>query len=127
MNKHKLGIIGGSGLYNIDGAIAPKWETISTPWGEPSDQVLDFEYDKKSICFLPRHGRKHTIQPSNINFRANIDALKQKGVTDIISVSAVGSLKEELSPGTFVLIDHSQHSQQLLFLDILQLFHDLKA
>ena len=105
MNKHKLGIIGGSGLYNIDGAIAPKWETISTPWGEPSDQVLDFEYDKKSICFLPRHGRKHTIQPSNINFRANIDALKQKGVTDIISVSAVGSLKEELSPGTFVLID----------------------
>ena len=105
MNKHKLGIIGGSGLYNIDGAIAPKWETISTPWGEPSDQVLDFNYDKKSICFLPRHGRKHTIQPSNINFRANIDALKQKGVTDIISVSAVGSLKEELSPGTFVLID----------------------
>ena len=105
MNKHKLGIIGGSGLYDIDGAIAPKWETISTPWGEPSDQVLDFEYDKKSICFLPRHGRKHTIQPSNINFRANIDALKQKGVTDIISVSAVGSLKEELSPGTFVLID----------------------
>ena len=105
MNKHKLGIIGGSGLYNIDGAIAPKWETISTPWGEPSDQVLDFEYDKKSICFLPRHGRKHTIHPSNINFRANIDALKQKGVTDIISVSAVGSLKEELSPGTFVLID----------------------
>ena len=105
MNKHKLGIIGGSGLYDIDGAIAPKWETISTPWGEPSDQVLDFNYDKKSICFLPRHGRKHTIQPSNINFRANIDALKQKGVTDIISVSAVGSLKEELSPGTFVLID----------------------
>ena len=105
MNKHKLGIIGGSGLYDIDGAIAPKWETISTPWGEPSDQVLDFKYDKKSICFLPRHGRKHTIQPSNINFRANIDALKQKGVTDIISVSAVGSLKEELSPGTFVLID----------------------
>tara|TARA_B100000427_G_scaffold82921_1_gene67656 strand:- start:271 stop:1146 length:876 start_codon:yes stop_codon:yes gene_type:complete len=105
MNKHKLGIIGGSGLYDIDGAIAPKWETISTPWGEPSDQVLDFEYDKKSICFLPRHGRKHTIHPSNINFRANIDALKQKGVTDIISVSAVGSLKEELSPGTFVLID----------------------
>ena len=105
MNKHKLGIIGGSGLYDIDGAIDPKWETISTPWGEPSDQVLDFEYDKKSICFLPRHGRKHTIQPSNINFRANIDALKQKGVTDIISVSAVGSLKEELSPGTFVLID----------------------
>ena len=105
MNKHRLGIIGGSGLYDIDGAIAPKWETISTPWGEPSDQVLDFEYDKKSICFLPRHGRKHTIQPSNINFRANIDALKQKGVTDIISVSAVGSLKEELSPGTFVLID----------------------
>ena len=105
MNKHKLGIIGGSGLYNIDGAIAPKWETISTPWGEPSDQVLDFEYDKKSICFLPRHGRKHTIQPSNINFRANIDALKQKNVTNIISVSAVNSLKKELSPGTFVLID----------------------
>ena len=105
MNKHKLGIIGGSGLYDIDGAMHPKWETILTPWGEPSDQLLDFEYNKKNVCFLPRHGRKHTIQPSNINFRANIDALKQKGVTDIISVSAVGSLREELSPGTFVLID----------------------
>ncbi len=105
MIKHKLGIIGGSGLYNIDGAENSKWETISTPWGEPSDQILNFEYANKKVCFIPRHGRKHTIQPSNINFRANIDALKQKGVTDIISISAVGSLREDLSPGTFVLVD----------------------
>jgi 5'-methylthioadenosine phosphorylase len=103
--KKKLGIIGGSGLYDLDESIKPIWETIDTPWGKPSDQVLTLKFMTHDICFIPRHGRNHTISPSNINYRANIDALKQKGVTDIISISAVGSLKEELSPGYFVLVD----------------------
>ena len=83
----------------------PKWKSISTPWGKPSDQILNLKYKGKEICFLPRHARGHKISPSNINFRANIDALKQLGVSDIISVSAVGSLKEDLPPGKFVLVD----------------------
>jgi len=103
--KKKLGIIGGSGLYEIDGFSESSWETIKTPWGNPSDQILNLKFNDQEVCFMPRHGRGHTVSPSNINFRANIDALKQKGVTDIISVSAVGSLKEELPPGKFVLID----------------------
>ena len=103
--KKKLGIIGGSGLYDIDDSIKSIWETIDTPWGKPSDQVLTLKFKTHDICFIPRHGRDHTISPSNINYRANIDALKQKGVTDIISISAVGSLREELSPGCFVLVD----------------------
>ena len=78
---------------------------VKTPWGEPSDQILEAKFAKQSFCFIPRHGRGHLISPSNINFRANIDALKQRGVTDIISVSAVGSLKENLPPGKFVIID----------------------
>ena len=101
----KLGIIGGSGLYNIEGLSNEKWIKVKTPWGEPSDQILEAKSAKQSFCFIPRHGRGHLISPSNINFRANIDALKQRGVTDIISVSAVGSLKEELEPGKFVIID----------------------
>ena len=101
----KLGIIGGSGLYNIEGLSNEKWIKVKTPWGEPSDQILEAKFAKQSFCFIPRHGRGHLISPSNINFRANIDALKQRGVTDIISVSAVGSLKEELEPGKFVIID----------------------
>ena len=101
----KLGIIGGSGLYNIEGLSNEKWIKVKTPWGEPSDQILEAKFAKQSFCFMPRHGRGHLISPSNINFRANIDALKQRGVTDIISVSAVGSLKEELEPGKFVIID----------------------
>ena len=101
----KLGIIGGSGLYNIEGLSNERWIKIKTPWGEPSDQILEAKFAKQSFCFIPRHGRGHLISPSNINFRANIDALKQRGVTDIISVSAVGSLKEELEPGKFVIID----------------------
>ena len=105
MLSKKLAIIGGSGLYELDGASESKWETIETPWGSPSDQILTLKFDDKEVCFLPRHGRGHVISPSNINFRANIDALKQKGVTDIISISAVGSLKEKLPPGKFVLID----------------------
>ena len=105
MSNKKLGIIGGSGLYKIDGSSESKWETITTPWGDPSDQILALKFDDQEVYFIPRHGRGHVISPSNINFRANIDALKQKGVTDIISISAVGSLKEELPPGKFVLID----------------------
>ena len=102
---NKLAIIGGSGLYNIDGIKNEKWITVKTPWGEPSDQILEAKIDNKQIYFLPRHSRGHKINPSNINFRANVDALKQLGVTDILSVSAVGSLKEELEPGKFVLVD----------------------
>jgi 5'-methylthioadenosine phosphorylase len=105
MKKRKLGIIGGSGLYKIEGFEKTKWKKIKTPWGLPSDDILTAKLDKEEICFIPRHARGHKINPSNINFRANIDAMKQMGVTDIISVSAVGSLKEELSPGTFVIID----------------------
>jgi len=102
---NKLGIIGGSGLYNMEGLENSKWIKVNTPWGNPSDDILQAEFKGKEIFFLPRHGRGHTINPSNINFRANIDALKQLGVTDIISMSAVGSLKENLEPGTFVIID----------------------
>ena len=105
MAKNKLGIIGGSGLYEIEGLENPEWKSISTPWGNPSDEILNFKYKGKEVCFLPRHARGHKISPSNINFRANIDALKQLGVTDIISVSAVGSLKENLPPGKFVIVD----------------------
>ena len=78
---------------------------IDTPWGKPSDKILKTKYNGKEVYFLPRHGRGHFISPSNINFRANIDALKQLGVTDIVSVSAVGSLKEDLPPGKFVIVD----------------------
>jgi len=105
MTNSKLAIIGGSGLYEIEGLKNPKWKKVKTPWGNPSDKILNFSYKGKKVCFLPRHGKGHRISPTNINFRANIDALKQLGVTDIVSVSAVGSLKENLDPGTFVLVD----------------------
>jgi len=105
MKKRKLGIIGGSGLYKIQGFKKNKWKKINTSWGKPSDEILLAKLDEEEICFIPRHGRGHKINPTNINFRANIDAMKQLGVTDIISVSAVGSLKENLSPGTFVIVD----------------------
>ena len=105
MTKNKLAIIGGSGLYDIEGLESPKWKSMTTPWGKPSDEILNFKYKEKEVFFLPRHARGHKISPSNINFRANIDALKQLGVTDIISVSAVGSLKEDLPPGKFVIVD----------------------
>jgi 5'-methylthioadenosine phosphorylase len=105
MKKRKLGIIGGSGLYKMEGLEKPKWKKIKTPWGKPSDEVLIANLSKEEICFIPRHSRGHKINPTNINFRANIDAMKQLGVTDIISVSAVGSLKENLEPGKFVIVD----------------------
>ena len=105
MKKRKLGIIGGSGLYKMEGFEKTKWKKIKTAWGSPSDEILTAKLGNEEICFIPRHTRGHKINPSNINFRANIDAFKQSGVTDIVSVSAVGSLKENLSPGTFVIVD----------------------
>ena len=105
MKKRKLGIIGGSGLYKMEGFQKTKWKKVKTSWGNPSDEILIAQFEKEEICFIPRHARGHKINPTNINFRANIDALKQLGVTDIISVSAVGSLKENLEPGRFVIVD----------------------
>ena len=105
MKKRKLGIIGGSGLYQMDGFEKTKWKKIKTSWGKPSDEILIAKLDNEEICFIPRHSRGHKINPTNINYRANIDVMKQLGVTDIISVSAVGSLKENLNPGKFVIVD----------------------
>ncbi|MDD2776041.1 MAG: S-methyl-5'-thioadenosine phosphorylase [Gallionella sp.] len=100
-----LAIIGGSGVYHIEGLENTRWVTAESSFGEPSDQVFMGEMAGQTIAFLPRHGRGHRLSPTDINFRANIDALKRLGVTDIISVSAVGSLREDLSPGTFVIVD----------------------
>jgi 5'-methylthioadenosine phosphorylase len=105
MTKSVLGIIGGSGLYDMPGLKNVHWEAVHSPWGEPSDQILFAEIDGLPIRFLPRHGRGHKVPPSAIDFRANIDALKRAGVTDLVSVSACGSLKEKLPPGHFVLVD----------------------
>ena len=102
---NKLAIIGGSGLYDVEEFKDRELITLDTPWGNPSDQILKTKFNDKEIYFLPRHGKGHFISPTKINFRANIDALKQLGVTDIVSVSAVGSLKEELYPGKFVIVD----------------------
>ena len=102
---NKLAIIGGSGLYDIEDFKERKFLNINTPWGKPSDQILKTKYNGKEVLFLPRHGKGHYISPSNINFRANIDAFKQLGVTDIVSISAVGSLKEDLPPGKFVIVN----------------------
>ena len=101
----KLGVIGGSGLYDIEGLTDTEWRTVASPFGEPSDAVLCGKLDGLDVAFLPRHGRGHVLSPSTINFRANIDALKRLGVTDIISLSAVGSLQEDLEPGDFVIVD----------------------
>jgi 5'-methylthioadenosine phosphorylase len=100
-----LGIIGGSGVYHIEGLENSRWVSAASSFGEPSDQILLAECSGQTIAFLPRHGRGHRISPSDINFRANIDAMKRLGVTDLISVSAVGSLREDLPPGTFVIVD----------------------
>lgn len=105
MTKSVLGIIGGSGLYSMPALANARWETIASPWGEPSDRVLFADLDGLPVRFLPRHGRGHKIPPSAINFRANIDVLKRAGVTDLVSVSACGSLTEELPPGHFVIVD----------------------
>ena len=105
MANNKLAIIGGSGLYDVEEFKDRELISLNTPWGKPSDEILKTTYNNKEIYFLPRHGRGHFISPSKINFRANIDALKQLGVTDIVSISAVGSLKEDLHPGKFVIVD----------------------
>jgi 5'-methylthioadenosine phosphorylase len=105
MTKSVLGIIGGSGFYNLPGLVNPRWERVASPWGAPSDELLFAEIDGLPIRFLPRHGRGHRLAPSAIDYRANIDALKRAGVTDLVSISACGSFREELAPGTFVLVD----------------------
>ena len=105
MANNKLAVIGGSGLYDVEEFKERELIKLNTPWGKPSDDILKTKYNNKEVYFLPRHGRGHFISPSNINFRANIDAFKQLGVTDIVSVSAVGSLKENLEPGKFVIVD----------------------
>jgi 5'-methylthioadenosine phosphorylase len=105
MANNKLAIIGGSGLYDVEDFKDRELIELTTPWGNPSDKILRTKYNNKEVYFLPRHGRGHFIPPSNINFRANIDAFKQLGVTDIVSVSAVGSLKKNLAPGKFVIVD----------------------
>lgn len=104
MTATVLGIVGGSGIYDLPMENA-RWERIASPWGEPSDAVRRGEIDGLPVVFLPRHGRGHVYSPSTINYRANIDVLKRAGVTDLYSLSAVGSLQEGLPPGTFVLID----------------------
>ena len=103
--KTFLGVIGGSGLYDISGLGNATWTSVKSPWGSPSDDILIGELHGLPIAFLPRHGRGHKLAPSGIDYRANIDAMKRIGVTDLVSMSACGSLKEELSPGTFVLVD----------------------
>ena len=105
MANNKLAIIGGSGLYDVEDFKDRELIKLKTPWGSPSDDILRTKYNNEEVFFLPRHGRGHFISPSNINFRANIDAFKQLGVTDIVAVSAVGSLKEDLAPGKFVIVD----------------------
>ncbi|GMV93920.1 MAG: purine nucleoside phosphorylase [Candidatus Hydrogenedentota bacterium] len=103
--KPILGVIGGSGVYDIAELENKRWQRVESPFGEPSDELLFGEYEGETLVFLPRHGRGHKIPPTEINFRANIDAMKRVGVTQILSVSAVGSLKENLHPGDFVIVD----------------------
>ncbi len=100
-----LGILGGSGVYELEGLENRRWKRLTTPWGEPSDELLFGELSGVRLVFLPRHGRGHRLSPTEVNARANIDALKRAGCTDVLSLSAVGSLREDLSPGTFVLVD----------------------
>ena len=105
MTNWTLGIIGGSGLYQVPGIEGGRWQGIASPWGEPSDQVFRGRLHGIDVVFLPRHGRGHRLGPSQLNYRANIDILKRAGCTDLISLSACGSLKEEYAPGDFVVVD----------------------
>jgi 5'-methylthioadenosine phosphorylase len=100
-----IGVIGGSGVYQIDGLQDARWRTVETPWGRPSDEVLTGTLDGVPMVFLPRHGRGHVHTPSAVPYRANIDALKRLGVTDLIAVSACGSFREDMAPGDFVVVD----------------------
>jgi 5'-methylthioadenosine phosphorylase len=118
MTKTVLGIIGGSGVYDIPGLEDRRWERVASPWGEPSDDLLFGRFAGVDLVFLPRHGRGHIQSPTSINYRANIDALKRAGVTDVISVSACGSFREDLAPGTFVIVDQfidRTHSREKSF------------
>jgi len=101
----RIGIIGGSGLYQLDSLQNPEWVSVETPWGQPSDQILTGVLDGVPMAFLPRHGRGHVHAPSDVPYRANIDALKRLGVTDVVSVSACGSFREDLAPGDFLIVD----------------------
>ncbi len=103
--RNVVGVIGGSGIYDIDGLEDRQWVRVESPFGDPSDEILTGTLAGQPMAFLPRHGRGHRIPPSEVNYRANIDALKRLGVTDLLSLSAVGSLKEHLAPGTFVIVD----------------------
>jgi 5'-methylthioadenosine phosphorylase len=105
MTTQRLAIIGGSGLYDLPGLEDTRWVAQDTPWGAPSDEILLGRLGTAELAFLPRHGRGHRIPPSEVNYRANIAALKLLGATDVLSISAVGGLKEELPPGTFVIVD----------------------
>ena len=105
MAKSILGIVGGSGFYALPGIANARWEKIRSPWGEPSDDILFADLDGLPLRFLPRHGRGHKISPTGINYRANIDAMKRAGVTDLVSISACGSLKKKYEPGHFVIVD----------------------
>ena len=100
-----IGVLGGSGVYDIDGLSGKRWVKVDSPFGAPSDELLFGDLDGQRMVFLPRHGRGHRLAPGDINYRANIDVLKRSGVTDLVSVSAVGSLREQLPPGTFVIVD----------------------
>jgi len=105
MRETVIGVIGGSGIYEIDGLENASWQEVETPWGKPSDAVLTGVLEGVKMAFLPRHGRGHVHSPSTVPYRANIDALKRLGVTDVISVSACGSFREEMAPGDFVVVD----------------------
>ena len=105
MRKTKIAIIGGSGIYDIDGLVGATWTDVETPWGAPSDQVLTGTLSGVDMVFLPRHGRGHVYSPTTVPYHANIDALKRLGVTDVISVSACGSFRDEMAPGDFVIVD----------------------
>ena len=105
VSKPVIGVIGGSGIYDIEGLSNTRWVRVSSPFGEPSDELLFGDLEGQPLVFLPRHGRGHKLPPNGVNYRANVDALKRSGVTDILSLSAVGSFREELPPGTFVLVD----------------------
>ncbi|MDF1719021.1 MAG: S-methyl-5'-thioadenosine phosphorylase [Antarcticimicrobium sp.] len=105
MTRTKIGVIGGSGVYEIEGLEDARWVRVDSPWGTPSDEILTGRLDGVDLAFLPRHGRGHYLSPTDVPYRANIDALKRLGVTDVISISACGSFREELAPGDFVIVD----------------------
>ena len=105
MNEPLLAVIGGSGLYDLPGLTETRWVAVDTPWGVPSDEIFLGRLGDARLAFLPRHGRGHRIPPSEVNYRANVAALKSLGASDVLSLSAVGGLRADLPPGTFVIVD----------------------